>query len=94
MLGPICDASIGDWGLQFVLILVLTSLLARDWFFLFAIIGFVVKVCFRIGSEEMICQFPKTVCFIVGLLSLYLIGITSGFVSLRGLLNSMVCLQI
>ena len=58
------------WGLGSViciglLILALTSLLARDCFFLFAIIGFVVKVCFRIGSEEMRCQFPKMVCLII-----------------------------
>ena len=65
-----------------VLIFALTSLLAGDWFFLFATIGLVVNIWFSVGSDVMRCQFDKTVRPINWLLSLYLIGITNGRVSL------------
>ena len=66
-----------------VLIFALTSLLASDWFFLFATIGLVVKSWLSVRSDVMRCQLDRMVCFISWLLSLYLIGITRGWVSLR-----------
>ena len=70
-----------------VLILVLTSLFARDGFFLFAIIGLVAKVDPSVGSFEIRCQLDKTFCFIKWLLSLKLMGTTSGCVSFNVFLD-------
>ena len=64
-----------------VLILALTSLLAKDGFFSFEIVGLVAKVELSVGSAEIRCQLDKTFCFIRWLLSLNLIGTTSGCIS-------------
>lgn len=63
-----------------VFIFALTSLLARDGFFLFAIIGLDAKLRLSVGSDEMKCHCDRTVCLISELLSLNFTGTTSGCV--------------
>ena len=71
-------------------ILALTSLLARDWFFLFAIIGLVSNVRFSVVIR---CQLERIISFISWLLSLNFIGMTKGFISCWDVEDSMVCLS-
>ena len=55
--------------------------------------GLVAKLWLSVGSEEIRCQFDKTVCLISELLSLYLSEITKGFVFLWDFDVSIVCLS-
>ena len=74
----ILGCKVGSVIVSGTLILALTSLLAKEGFFLFAIIGLSGKHWAKSVSLEIMCQFLWTASLIVWLLSLNFNGVTSG----------------